>query len=480
MSEGANYKKIIAAIGAFIFISPNLNVIESAFMYCGIRDHDIVRIIALIIYGLIDVGLAVLFFKKKPTKVTIAILFVFNLIYILPLVISPEELAIPQYLMFIVPITALAMMLSEDDTIKEYFFRYLKYAAVVLFFIAIAYMILQVVSPARDRNGVVLIHNMSYGDMGYLFLNGFLASVICCKEKKYLTGLIGVVVFSLAVFFSGTRSAVICIIFAIALWIVMDLLNKNTPKSEKRGLVIGISLVILTLVVGMVTIPSGSRLNFFKIDFTDPDFSIRSIIFETGQDNSNDIMVIYTPTNEERPISDIYEEEIIKSDRTKSETQDMLHRDVSENINEYIRLINEEDREFVENYKIINHRTFLWHAAIEEFKKNPIIGNGPRYFSVKYNGFFPHNIILEALTDFGIIGAGLISIIGLYCFIRAIKLYLKTNDENCFGLIILLFSHIPRYFLYTSLYSNYTIAMTIIIFMMMGMFEDKGKALFKD
>lgn len=463
-----------------MFISPNLNLIESVFMYCGIRDHDIVRLIALVIYSVIDVSLIALFFRKKPTKTAFAILIAFNLIYILPLMIHPVKLPILQYLMFIVPITVFSLMLSENDTIKEFFFKYLKYAAIVLFFIAIAYMILQAVSPARDRNGVVLIHNMSYGDMGYLFLNGFLVSVICCKEKKYLTGLIGVVVFSLAVFFSGTRSAVICIIFAIALWIVLDLLNKKTPKSEKRGLLIGISVVILTLVIGMVIIPSGSRLNFFKINLTDPDFSIKSIIFETGQDNSNDIMVIYTPTNEERPISEIYEEEIIKSDRTKSETQDLLHKDVSENINEYIRLINEEDREFVENYKIINHRTFLWHAAMEEFKKHPVLGNGARYFSIKYNSFFPHNIILEAMTDFGIIGAGLISVIGLYCFIRAIKIYLKTNDENCFGLIILLFSHIPRYLLYTSLYSNYTIAMTIIIFMTMGVFEDKEKALFRD
>ena len=463
-----------------MFISPNLNLIESVFMYCGIRDHDIVRIKALIIYAVIDVFLVALFFRKKPTKISFAILIVFNLIYILPLMIHPVKLTILQYLMFIVPITLLSLMLSENDTIKEYFFRYIKYAAIVLFFIAIAYMTLQVVSPARDRNGVVLIHNMSYGDMGYLFLNGFLASAIYCKEKKYFIGLIGIIVFSLAVFFSGTRSAVICIMFVIVLWIALALINKNTPKGEKRGLLIGISAIVLTLVIGMVTIPSGSRLNFFKIDFTDPDFSLRSIIFETGQDNSNDMMVIYAPTGEERPISEIYEEEIIKNDRTKSETQDLLHKDVSENRNEYIKLISEEDREFVENYKIINHRTFLWHAAIEEFKKHPIMGNGARYYLIKYNGFFPHNIILEAMVDFGVIGAVLVILIGLYCFIRAVRYYLKTNDENCFRLIILLFSHVPRYLFYTSLYGNYTIAMTIIIFMTMGRFKDGEKALFKE
>lgn len=478
MSE-TRRNKLIAAIGAFMFISPNLNLIESVFIYCGIRDHDIVRIIALIIYAVIDVSLVALFLKKKPTKIAFFILIIFNLIYILPLMVHPEKITILQYLMFIVPITLFSLMLSEDDTIKELFFRYFKYAAIVLFFIAIVYIALQTVSTERERNGVDLIHNMSYGDMGYLFLNGFLASVIYCKEKKYFIGLLGMIVFSLGVFFSGTRSAVICILFVIVLWIALALLNKKTSKSEKRLLLVGISVIILTLVVGVVTIPSGSRLNFFKIDFTDPNFSLKSIIFETEQDNINDIMVIYTPTNEERPISEIYEEEIIKSDRTKSETQNLLREDVSENRNEYIKLINEEDREFAENYKIINHRTFLWHVAIEEYKKHPVIGNGARYYMLKYNGFFPHNIILEALVDFGVIGALLVIMIGLYCFIRAVRYYLKTNDDNCFLLIILLFSHVPRYLLYTSLYSNYTIAMTIIIFTTMGKFEDGEKALFK-
>ena len=102
-----------------MFISPNLNLIESVFMYCGIRDHDIVRIIALIIYAVIDVSLVALFFRKKPTKVSFAILIVFNLIYILPLMIHPVKLTILQYLMFIVPITLLSLMLSENDTIKE-------------------------------------------------------------------------------------------------------------------------------------------------------------------------------------------------------------------------------------------------------------------------------------------------------------------------------------------------------------------------
>ena len=65
--EVPTYKKIMAGIGVFLFISPNLNILESIFTYCGIESHDIVRIISIIIFAVIDVILAFMFLKAKPS-----------------------------------------------------------------------------------------------------------------------------------------------------------------------------------------------------------------------------------------------------------------------------------------------------------------------------------------------------------------------------------------------------------------------------
>lgn len=459
-------KRIIGMVGAFLFISPNLNIPESILTYCGIENHDIARLISLILFVILDLAIGLSFLKNRPAGKMIGILVVFNVIYILPLILNWDKVAVLQYIMFVLPITILSVAYVADEEVRESFFRYLRYMCRILLVIAVAYIVLEYVSSDRNVRGIVQIHNMTYGDMGYLFLTGFVMSLIDIAEKRRIFGFLGLIIFSLAVFFSGTRSAILCAAFAVFLLIVLVFMK--SAKEEKRAMAIGVGVIIVTMIVGLLVVPSGSRLNFLNVNITDPDFSIKSIIFETSQRKKSDRLVIYVPTGEERYLSDIYTEEIIKSDRTKSETQKVLRWDVKSNTNKYIKLINEEDREAAEKFKVTNHRTFLWKAAIAEYKKSPLIGNGPRYFTVKYSGFSPHNIFLEMMTDYGIIGLILLTGLGIYCFIRGFRLYHKTGDANIFRMILLLFSHVPRYLFYTTLYSNCTIAMTVIIFVFMG------------
>ncbi|MBQ5955316.1 MAG: O-antigen ligase family protein [Firmicutes bacterium] len=464
-------KRIIGLVGAFLFISPNLNIPESILTYCGIEDHETARLISLVLFVILDVAIGLAFLKNRPSKKMIGILVVFNALYILPLLLSWEKIVVLQYIMFVLPVTILSVAFCADDEVKENFFMYLRYICRVLLVIAVVYIVLQYVSSDRNFRGIVQIHNMTYGDMGYLFLTGFVMSLIDIAEKRKVIGFLGLVIFSLAVFFSGTRSAILCAAFAVLLLIILAFMKST--REEKRAMIIGIGILIVTMIVGLLIVPSGSRLNFLHVNITDPDFSIKSIIFETTERSKRDRLVIYVPTNEERYLSDIYTEEIIKNDRTKAETQKVLRYDVKANKNKYIKLINEKDREAAEKFKVTNHRTFLWKAAIAEYKKNPLTGNGSRYFTLKYNGFSPHNIFLEMMTDYGITGLVILSGIGLYCFIRGFRLYHKTGDANLFRIILLLFSHVPRYLFYTTLYSNCTIAMTVIIFVFMGRLAGK-------
>lgn len=461
-------KKIIGAIGAFLFISPNLNIPESILTYCGIENHDVVRFISIGLFALIDLTLGILFLKSRPGKREYLILAVFNVIYMLPLLPRFDVTELMQYISFVVPVTIFAVKLSKDDIVKESFLKGLRIATKVLFVLAIIYIILQYVSTNRDYRGVVIINNMTYGDMGYLFLTGFVMSAFDCTEKRIIPGLLGIVVFSLAVLFSGSRSAFLCTIFTVVLWIILTFLNRKTSREDKKRFSIGIVVIVVTFVIGILTIPSGSRLNYFNVDFTNTNFSIKNIIFETKEAGDNDILVIYAPTNESVYISQLYEREIVNSDNTVYSTVEWLRDDVKSNKNEVIILKSEDDREFAEQYRPLFHRTFLWRMAIEEFKKHPLAGNGPCYYKNKYDGYFPHNILLESMADFGLVGLAGVVVLWLYCFIKGLYYYRNGNSTYGFLFIVLLFSHIPRYLLYTTIYSNTTIAMTVVLFVTIG------------
>jgi len=470
--EKRRNKEIVGAIGAFFFISPNLNILESMLSYCGIESHDTVRLISVAFFALLDVLLAYLFFISRPDKRMYGVLIAFNVIYYSPLLFNWDTTIIMQYIVLILPVTVIAVLLSADKEVRDSFYKYLRIGAGILMIGALIYILLQYVSTNRDKDGVLIIKNMTYGDMGYLFLTGFVVSAIECMERKTVIGYFGIIVFSLAVFFSGSRSAILCIVFTIVMWGFLMLLK--APKEKRIKSLIVIAATLVTISAGMFFVPEGSRLNFFHFDVTASNFSLKDLLFEINAENKNDFPVIYTPTGEERMISDIYEEEIVENDVKKSETEGRLRDDVKSNKNEYIKLINEDDREKAEKYMMIFHRTFLWRTAIQEFKKHPLIGNGPCYYKTKYDGFFPHNILLEAMTDFGIVGLAVVVGLGIYIIVRGIKLYLREDDENYFRLILLLFSHIPRYMLYSSIYSNYTIALTVIIFIAIGRLGEKS------
>ena len=301
MSGVANYKKIIAAIGAFLFISPNLNIIESILTYCGIHEHSTVRLAAVIIFALIDLILVLAFFKSKPDKKMYLILFIFNIIYILPQVVNKDVTAVMQYCLFVVPTTVAAIMLSKDDEVKEQFFRYLRIITRILMVIAITYILLQYFGTKRDGYGMIVIENMTYGDMGYLFVPGFVVSIIDLVERKDKLSVLGIVLFSLAILFAGARSAVLCIACAVVIYWIILIFTKAEKGRVIRILMVTV-LTSVTLFMGMVILPQGSRLDVLNVNINSEDFS-ENIIYEvTRKPKNRNIKVIYTPTGEERSL----------------------------------------------------------------------------------------------------------------------------------------------------------------------------------
>ena len=468
MNEVANYKKLIAAIGAFLFISPNLNIPESILSYCGISDHSTIKLISVGIFCVLDVLLVLAFLKTRPKAKTFLLLVIFNAIYILPHVINRDITVIMQYGLFIVPTTVFAVMLSGEDDIKQKFYDYLRIAARVLMVIAVIYILMLYISEDRNDYGMITIKNMTYGDMAYLFLTGYVVSIVELVERKSPLSFIGLIVFSLAIFFAGARSAIMCIIFAAILLVFTLLISKMGKKRVMLSL-LALVITIGTIAIGMVIIPDGSRLEVINKDDSS-NISVENLIPETRKTKAKVFKVIYVPTGEKRRIYDIYEEEILNNDCKKSETEAKLREDFKSGRCEYIKLVEEnpDDRNRVEKYFIRMNRDYLWKAAYKEFKKNPVLGNGPCYFKNKYDNYFPHNVLLEAMVDYGIVGLVLFSALGLYCFIKGLRYCMQSKSINVLLIFLLLFSHLPRYLLYTTIYCNATLAMTVVFYIALG------------
>lgn len=107
------------------------------------------------------------------------------------------------------------------------------------------------------------------------------------------------------------------------------------------------------------------------------------------------------------------------------------------------RIIN--NNEPLDPSKIVMNREQLYYAAILEFLKSPVYGMGPLGFYAKYDGYV-HNIFLEVMCDYGIIGALLFfGTVFFWLLVRLIRLSIN-NMVICSMLILLVFMNLPLLF----------------------------------
>lgn len=91
---------------------------------------------------------------------------------------------------------------------------------------------------------------------------------------------------------------------------------------------------------------------------------------------------------------------------------------------------------------LFSGRNKIWSQCIEEYKLHPIMGSGIGSFEFKYN-YYPHNVFLEILTSFGIIGL----VIYIVIIAKGIhKIICSHDEEKVWGLLLLVMSVIPLMF----------------------------------
>ncbi len=189
----------------------------------------------------------------------------------------------------------------------------------------------------------------------------------------------------------------------------------------------------------------------------------KRIIENSSKSNIIDeVRIIDLEDNQVISLHAVFIKHIVRNDLTKSTTEELLQKDVVKDTQEYI-FAREKDRERISNYTITKDRYNLWTMAFGEFKKSPLIGQGALFYQTKYDEFFPHNIILEILTDFGIIGLIITMSIAILLIYKSINYIRQKKDKSMLLILAFGLSYIPAYLLYNSLYSDNSLSFLITL-----------------
>jgi len=143
----------------------------------------------------------------------------------------------------------------------------------------------------------------------------------------------------------------------------------------------------------------------------------------------------------------IYFSDFLKSNGTTSRTLNMLIADADNSTG----------------------RDKIYELLIMNIKESPFVVRGINSDYVLLDGIYAHNIVLEIIYDFGIIIGGIIL---LFLFFNIIKTLFKIPTSN--GLIIcciLMFASIPKLFISSTLWEEYSFWMWLMICLKFNLFN---------
>ena len=167
--------------------------------------------------------------------------------------------------------------------------------------------------------------------------------------------------------------------------------------------------------------------------------------------------------NTEKTVEQTFKKYFVKWDKTQEEIEKILSEDILNDNQKYL-IVKEQFRFSIANFELLMNRANLWGLSLAEIKKAPIFGQGFVFFQSKYKGFFPHNIVLEILTDFGIIGLLIFSAFIIFLLIRLLKSLKEKQDNEIVLFMIFCISYLPSYLLYETLYNNNSLIFAITFF----------------
>lgn len=471
-----------------LFFFGNIKFIKMILAYVGVTTG--ITAIASGIFAILETVLVYYFLHQTVSRKRwgiFAIAVAINTIYALPYVLNGMLYELVQYAVFMIPFTVAACLIISDENGLQKFFDCIGNISKIAVWLFLVYIVVLFVCEPGEY-GVIEIKEMSYGDIAYATLPFLLIDsetyFICDNKKKGIFAGLRVLVYIIVLIYTGTRSAILCMGVAFILQIVRNF--RNILHMGIRRVVCSLLSVVLCVGFCLTVVPNGSRLNVVKSDVVyelqgeglDSIFD-NPLVGEDGELGFSNLPISYVynvETKQYMDISKAFEHYIVNNDKTITETQEILHKDITDKTEKYL-IVNPEFYNNARNFKLpMNNRTYLFSTAWNEFKTSPAIGHGALYYQQKYEGKFPHNIVFEIMADFGIVGLLVLAVIILYTYFYAISAAFKTSKRGLGILLTFLTMYIPMHLLYHSLYSNGVFIFTVSILVLYRIKNKKAKA----
>lgn len=476
-----------------LFFFGNIKFIKMVLTYLGVTTG--ITIIASAIFAILEAVVLYCFLYRVVSQKKwgmLALVIVINVIYGMPYVITGMIYELIQFCVFMAPFTVAAYLIIFDENGISRFFAAMANISRFGVWVFLAYIVVLFVSEPGEY-GLVEIKEMSYGDIAYAALPFLLTDLevyfIEENRKKRIFAGFRVLVYLSVLIYTGTRSAMVCMGAIFALQLLRNF--RNILKMGTRRIAAALCSVVLCLGFCLMVIPAGARLNVIRGHLLHELMGNNiGSIFDNLPESSEPIVTETQPTEPEvvpEPgfvpdfssyplsyvynvsvgqyvdISEAFEYYILNSNNTISQTEEVLQRDIINQTGQYMVVNPGYIAEAVEYHLPINSRVYLWSTAWNEFRSAPLTGHGALYYQQKYEGYFPHNVILEIMVDHGLVGMLLIGALVLFTYFYAIILAVKTSDRLLGELLALITAYVPMHLLYHSLYSNGIFIFTVCV-----------------
>ncbi len=455
-----------------MFSLSNLTVFNFFFMFTGISPKP--TSVSLAIYLVFDAILftyAVTFLIKEKLYAIFAILLIVNCVYIFPIIMTRSVSDISKYIVFVAPYSLTAVLLVSSEHIRVKLFDYIDKFIPPVSILAIVHIIaLIMINPGKHNS--LIIPALSYGNIAWFFLTFHFLTVIKFiaggygKGNKLIVGYLALL--TLTIFYTGLRTGSISMFFVTAASLLLLLIRADSKKGILKRFAAIAAVSVVVVAIGHNFMPPGSRAMFID------SITKREIIGHDAGEikapkkydkwhikfprkgnywNSSYLTVFDVRNNKFSTIESVFKGYIFASDRPEYETLETLHEDILRGTRNYV-VTKKKNVKFASTYFVHRDRSFLWAAAINEWRKSPVFGNGVRHYQNKYRGTFPHNMALEMLSDFGVVG--LIVLMLMFCALLIFILHAEKKKKNGMGLHVVIFGlgFVPSYLTYTSLYQN--------------------------
>lgn len=462
----ANLKYLAFYIICSLFFIGNIKFFKMILSYIGIDNN--ITIVASGLYAILAAVLVVYFIYTIYTNKQWLLFAIFCTVcfaYSIPYLIYGMLYKIVQYCLFMIPFAIAAYLIATEKNGTKHFFTSMQNISKYAVFLFLIYIIILFVCKP-DETGLVTIKEMSYGDIALAalpFLFSELSLYLNDLPKINLLSGVRILVYTAAIIYTGTRSIIICLFVALIIQIALHI--KKIIHMPFLKTFLSIAFLTATLFFCLIITPSGSRLNIIKTNMTYEmgDKSTEDIFNNSLDEESTSLDVFCIDTQKYMTIGNAFEYYIVNSDQSISETQKLLHNDIKYGTEKYL-IVSDDYRDYAKSFKLpMNNRVYLWSTAWNEFSNSLIIGNGVLHYQIKYENTFPHNVLLEILSDFGLVGIIAFAVLSIFLFINCMVISIRKKDYHMGQILALIVTYVPMHLLFHSLYFNGILFFTITV-----------------